>query len=29
LNHDIMHERDTRLLPDNVRFAHDELIVED
>jgi phosphoribosyl 1,2-cyclic phosphate phosphodiesterase len=29
LNHDIKHERDTRLLPDNVRFAYDELIVED
>jgi phosphoribosyl 1,2-cyclic phosphate phosphodiesterase len=28
LNHDILHERDTRLLPDNVRFAHDELVVE-
>ncbi|MBS1796834.1 MAG: MBL fold metallo-hydrolase [Acidobacteria bacterium] len=28
LNHDIMHARDTRLLPDNVRFAYDELIVE-
>ena len=27
LNHDILHERDTALLPDNVRFAHDELVV--
>ncbi len=29
LNHDIMHERDSRLLPDNVRFGYDELVVED
>lgn len=28
LNHDILHERDSRLLPENVRFAHDELVVE-
>ncbi|QQS34358.1 MAG: MBL fold metallo-hydrolase [Acidobacteriota bacterium] len=28
LNHDILHARDTKLLPDNVRFAHDELVVE-
>ena len=28
LNHDILHERDSRLLPDNVRFAHDELVVD-
>ena len=28
LNHDILHERDSRLLPDNVKFAHDELVVE-
>lgn len=28
LNHDIMHERDTKLLPDNVQFAYDELVVE-
>jgi phosphoribosyl 1,2-cyclic phosphate phosphodiesterase len=28
LNHDILHGRDSRLLPANVRFAHDELIVE-
>ena len=28
LNHDILHERDSRLLPDNVQFAYDELVVE-
>lgn len=28
LNHDIMHERDTRLLPDNVRFAFDQLVID-
>lgn len=28
LNHDIMHERDSQLLPDNVQFAYDELVVE-
>lgn len=28
LNHDILHERDTMLLPDNVRFAHDGLVIE-
>ncbi|CAN5317982.1 GPMC system MBL fold metallohydrolase [soil metagenome] len=28
LNHDILHERDSRLLPDNVQFAWDELVVE-
>jgi phosphoribosyl 1,2-cyclic phosphate phosphodiesterase len=28
LNHDILHARDTKLLPDNVRFAHDQLVVE-
>lgn len=27
LNHDILHERDSRLLPDNVQFAFDQLIV--
>jgi phosphoribosyl 1,2-cyclic phosphate phosphodiesterase len=29
LNHDIMYERDSHLLPDNVQFAYDELIVND
>lgn len=29
LNHDILHRRDSRLLPDNVRFAYDELVVTD
>ncbi len=28
LNHDIMHGRDSRLLPENVQFAYDELVVE-
>jgi phosphoribosyl 1,2-cyclic phosphate phosphodiesterase len=28
LNHDILHARDTKLLPANVSFAHDELVVE-
>ncbi len=28
LNHDILHERDSRLLPDNVEFAYDQLVVE-
>lgn len=28
LNHDIIHERDSRLLPDNVWFAHDELVID-
>lgn len=28
LNHDILHKRDSRLLPDNVQFAYDELVVE-
>lgn len=28
LNHDILYERDSRLLPDNVRFAFDQLTVE-
>ncbi len=28
LNHDILHERDSRLLPDNVQLAWDELVVE-
>jgi phosphoribosyl 1,2-cyclic phosphate phosphodiesterase len=29
MNHDIMHERDSPLLPDNVQFAYDELVIED
>ena len=29
LNHDVLYERDSELLPDNVRFAYDELVVED
>jgi len=28
LNHDILHERDTALLPANVQFAYDTLVVE-
>ncbi len=28
LNHDVMHERDSHMLPENVWFAHDELVVE-
>lgn len=28
LNHDILHRRDSRLLPENVQFAYDELVVE-
>jgi phosphoribosyl 1,2-cyclic phosphate phosphodiesterase len=28
LNHDILHARDSKLLPDNVEFAHDELVIE-
>lgn len=28
LNHDILYERDSKLLPDNVHFAYDELVVE-
>jgi len=28
LNHDILHERDSNLLPANVYFAHDGLVVE-
>jgi phosphoribosyl 1,2-cyclic phosphate phosphodiesterase len=28
LNHDIMHERDSHLLPENVEFAYDGLVVE-
>jgi phosphoribosyl 1,2-cyclic phosphate phosphodiesterase len=29
LNHDILHGRDSRLLPDNVEFAFDGLVVDD
>ena len=29
LNHDIMYKRESNLLPENVRFAYDGLIVED
>ncbi|MDQ3322464.1 MAG: MBL fold metallo-hydrolase [Acidobacteriota bacterium] len=29
LNHDVLYDRDSRLLPDNVQFAYDELVVED
>ena len=28
LNHDIMHQRDSNLLPENVLFAHDQLVIE-
>ena len=28
LNHDILYERDSKLLPDNVQFGYDELVVE-
>ena len=28
LNHDILHARDSKLLPDNVEFAYDELAIE-
>lgn len=28
LNHDILHDRDSALLPDNVQFAYDELVIE-
>jgi phosphoribosyl 1,2-cyclic phosphate phosphodiesterase len=28
LNHDILHERDSKLLPDNVEFAWDGLVIE-
>jgi phosphoribosyl 1,2-cyclic phosphate phosphodiesterase len=28
LNHDILHARDSALLPENVHFAHDQLVVE-
>lgn len=29
LNHDILHERDSKLLPDNVQLAYDGLVIED
>ncbi|KXK01422.1 MAG: beta-lactamase superfamily metal-dependent hydrolase [Acidobacteria bacterium OLB17] len=29
LNHDILHERDSRLLPANVEFAYDGLVITD
>jgi phosphoribosyl 1,2-cyclic phosphate phosphodiesterase len=29
MNHDFLHERDSKRLPDNVRFAFDELVVEE
>ncbi len=29
LNHDIMHERDSVLLPENVHYAYDQLVVSD
>ncbi len=29
LNHDVLYERDSKLLPDNVKFAVDELVVSD
>lgn len=29
LNHDVLYERDAKLLPDNVRFAYDEMVVSD
>jgi phosphoribosyl 1,2-cyclic phosphate phosphodiesterase len=28
LNHDILHERESKILPDNVKLAYDELVVE-
>lgn len=28
LNHDILYKRDSQLLPDNVQFAHDELVID-
>lgn len=28
LNHDILYERDSRMLPDNVQFAYDQLVVD-
>ncbi len=29
INHDILHDRESKLLPDNVQIAYDELVVED
>jgi phosphoribosyl 1,2-cyclic phosphate phosphodiesterase len=29
LNHDILHERDSKLLPPNVQFGWDQLVIED
>ena len=29
LNHDILHVRDSKLLPDNVQLAYDELVVSE
>jgi phosphoribosyl 1,2-cyclic phosphate phosphodiesterase len=29
LNHDILHARDSKLLPDNVEFSYDGLVIED
>jgi len=28
LNHDVMHERDSKLLPPNVQFGWDQLVIE-
>jgi phosphoribosyl 1,2-cyclic phosphate phosphodiesterase len=28
LNHDVLYERDSKLLPDNVQFAYDELVIK-
>ncbi|MCD9186388.1 MAG: MBL fold metallo-hydrolase [Pyrinomonadaceae bacterium] len=28
LNHDILHERESKILPENVRLAYDELVIE-
>ena len=28
LNHDILYERDSKLLPDNVQFGYDGLVIE-
>jgi phosphoribosyl 1,2-cyclic phosphate phosphodiesterase len=29
LNHDILHERDSKLLPENIQFGYDELVVDE